>query len=610
MADRYFNIVYDSLDNSGDGLRGRGFTEILDLNGDGLEDIVSFGLVFPPNGPGSAPLRFLMQNADGSFSVVNPMADGSDFMTTHPRYIEFADFNGDGIKDIFVVTHGYDTDPFPGERNGLLLGTGDGKYVDASGRAPDLSDFSHGLAVGDIDGDGDLDVYIGNIYGQQKVEPYLLINDGAGNFQIDRTGLPQVVKTGIATGTFFTTADFTDLDGDGHLDLLLGGSVNASIVYWGNGSGRFSDTSVTKLPSPAYSAGPIVHEFLKYDFNGDGRTDLLLNGVSGLFQPGGIQLLINDGGRGYSDATSSYFTGPTATAGETYLLRMLDVNGDGSLDIVRSDPISGANPHDPVLWLNDGKNHFHARTVSDLGFGAGDYLTNAYIGADGELRFLSGYGVFEGRGFINYYEPTGKALDAPSAAATNGNDRFNDTSGSDAFDGLDGTDTVVYSGNRSSVTIEPGANGRLTVTGTGTDSLVSIERLQFRDGTLAFDLDGVAGQSYRIYQAAFDRTPDTAGLSYWIKAMDAGTSLIDVAAGFVGSSEFVAVYGVQPSNGDFIGRLYENVLGRAGEAAGVSYWVSELDGGVSRAHVLAGFSESAENIAGVAPAIAEGIWYV
>jgi len=324
--------------------------------------------------------------------------------------------------------------------------------------------------------------------------------------------------------------------------------------------------------------------------------------------------LINDGGRGYSDATSSYFTGPTATAGETYLLRMLDVNGDGSLDIVRSDPISGANPHDPVLWLNDGKNHFHARTVSDLGFGAGDYLTNAYIGADGELRFLSGYGVFEGRGFINYYEPTGKALDAPSAAATNGNDRFNDTSGSDAFDGLDGTDTVVYSGNRSSVTIEPGANGRLTVTGTGTDSLVSIERLQFRDGTLAFDLDGEAGQAYRLYQAAFDRVPDLEGLTYWIGRLDSGTtSLNAVADSFIHSPEFIRTYGTPQtvSNAQYVELLYNHTLGRISDREGFNYWTNKLDTHqTNRGDLLAFFSESDENHARVEPDINDGIWFL
>ncbi|OJU01071.1 MAG: hypothetical protein BGN83_07155 [Rhizobium sp. 63-7] len=146
--------------------------------------------------------------------------------------------------------------------------------------------------------------------------------------------------------------------------------------------------------------------------------------------------------------------------------------------------------------------------------------------------------------------------------------------------------------------------------GDQTQSLFGVERLGFSDGTLALDIAGNAGQAYRIYQAAFDRTPDAAGLSFWIKTIDAGRSLLDVAAGFIGSQEFASVYGGVTDNVGFISKLYENVLGRAGEAAGIGYWEGQMNGGVSKASVLAGFSESAENITGVAPAIADGIWYV
>lgn len=53
-----------------------------------------------------------------------------------------------------------------------------------------------------------------------------------------------------------------------------------------------------------------------------------------------------------------------------------------------------------------------------------------------------------------------------------------------------------------------------------TDTISGADRIEFLDGTYAFDVDGNAGQAYRLYQAAFDRTPDTSGLSHWIKAMD------------------------------------------------------------------------------------------
>ena len=70
------------------------------------------------------------------------------------------------------------------------------------------------------------------------------------------------------------------------------------------------------------------------------------------------------------------------------------------------------------------------------------------------------------------------------------------------------------------------------------------------------------------------------------------------------------MYGANPSNLSLVEKLYENVLGRSGEAAGIAYWESELNSGNrDQARVLMDFAESAENILGVAPAISEGIFF-
>lgn len=69
--------------------------------------------------------------------------------------------------------------------------------------------------------------------------------------------------------------------------------------------------------------------------------------------------------------------------------------------------------------------------------------------------------------------------------------------------------------------------------------------------------------------------------------MDNGISVRDVAQSFVGSQEFLSVYGQNSSNSDFLGRLYMNVLGRAREADGLVYWQGQLEKGVSRASVRA-----------------------
>ncbi|MCV6546798.1 MAG: DUF4214 domain-containing protein [Cohaesibacter sp.] len=196
-----------------------------------------------------------------------------------------------------------------------------------------------------------------------------------------------------------------------------------------------------------------------------------------------------------------------------------------------------------------------------------------------------------------------------------GDDRFHADKGDDTIDGGDGVDTALYKADFKNFKIQKTGDKAYTITDndanrSGTDSLVNIERLEFNDGILALDIDGNAGQAYRIYKAAFARDPDNDGLKYWISQVDNGTGLIDVAKGFLASDEFKSVYGSDPTSEQFVSKLYSNVLGREGEAGGVAFWKGELDSGKrDMAKVLADFSESEENIAGVAPVINDGIWY-
>lgn len=140
-------------------------------------------------------------------------------------------------------------------------------------------------------------------------------------------------------------------------------------------------------------------------------------------------------------------------------------------------------------------------------------------------------------------------------------------------------------------------------------TLGAVSRIRFADFALALDVEGVAGKAYRIYQAAFNRTPDVAGLGFWINAMDQAVPLAEVAAGFINSAEFTALYGANPANETFVTRLYNNILHRAPEPGGYAFWINSLNVGVSRAQVLVEFSESAENKSGVASAISNGISY-
>ena len=95
-------------------------------------------------------------------------------------------------------------------------------------------------------------------------------------------------------------------------------------------------------------------------------------------------------------------------------------------------------------------------------------------------------------------------------------------------------------------------NGFSVASPEGADIVVNIERLSFTDGNIALDIDGVGGSAYRIYKAAFARTPDVNGVSYWIAQMDRGMELVNVADRFIGSPEFKIQYGNDPSNEQFL----------------------------------------------------------
>ncbi len=177
---------------------------------------------------------------------------------------------------------------------------------------------------------------------------------------------------------------------------------------------------------------------------------------------------------------------------------------------------------------------------------------------------------------------------------------------------MKGFDLLIIKENRATFTIQKTATD-ISFRNTSTSditSIINVERVQLNDKMVAFDLEGTAGQMYRLYQAAFDRKPDAAGLGYWIADMDKGSSLLTVAAGFFLSPEFQKLYGANPSTTTLITNFYLNVLHRAPDQAGFDYWNKELSSGVGTpASALASFCESTENKAQVLGSIQNGIEY-
>lgn len=189
-----------------------------------------------------------------------------------------------------------------------------------------------------------------------------------------------------------------------------------------------------------------------------------------------------------------------------------------------------------------------------------------------------------------------------------GSDTIHGGAGDDRIAAGEGLDTLVLAGQSGQYKLEAGAEGWV-MEGAGRDLLTGVERVRFSDTAMALDIDGLAGQVYRLYQAAFDRAPDLEGLGYWIDAGDRGVSLATVAQGFIDSPEFSSSYGPLDHLA-FVSRLYLNILGRQADAGGLAFHVNLLERGeTSRNITLLAFAGSDENQQALASVIGNGFAY-
>ncbi len=218
------------------------------------------------------------------------------------------DFNGDGNLDIAIAPPGSAVAP-TGSVNVLL---GDGKGNFSAGPLFMLPSIATALAAGDFNGDGkpDLAVKLGNSPGTPTMA--ILLGDGAGGFT---TSSYPIVGNGPYTTQYLATGDF---NGDGNLDVAVptfNSEASSTInVLLGDGTGNFS--SVSSPTSPLQPS-----DLLVADFNGDGNLDVVLQGGEG--NALASQVLLGDG-KGHFTPAGPPLAASTLVTG--------DFNGDGRLD--------------------------------------------------------------------------------------------------------------------------------------------------------------------------------------------------------------------------------------------------------------------------------------
>jgi hypothetical protein len=175
--------------------------------------------------------------------------------TKHPAAAAVGDLNGDQTLDVFVA-NGWmlvDGQPQSTTPNEVWFNDGLGNFADSGQRLGD--DQSFAVMLGDLNGDGFLDAVVGNHHGGE-----IWTNDGQGNFAKSNESLGR----GVANTIFVT-----DLDKDGDLDLFLGGGT--SIRVWLNaGAGQFN--AGQRIKFDGYDAVAVG------DVTGDGITDVFVGG--------------------------------------------------------------------------------------------------------------------------------------------------------------------------------------------------------------------------------------------------------------------------------------------------------------------------------------------
>jgi V8-like Glu-specific endopeptidase len=250
----------------------------------------------------------------------------------------------------------------------------------------------------------------------------------------------------------------------------------------------------------------------------------------------------------------------------------------------------------------------HSTFAGLFGADTWNWLQAAMGANDALLGGMPGSSPEEGRTLY-----TGTAF-ADTFTGTGGRDLFWGHGGNDALDGAGGLDIAAYSGALSDyqVTVAAGSIevNDLTPGRDGTDTLRNIERVEFADVGIAFDVEGSGGQAYRLYQTAFSRAPDPGGLGYHMQSLDDGHWLTTVAVSFIDSAEFAATYGALDS-GQFLTLLYANALHRTPDAGGFDFFMANMsNGNYTRAEVVVTFSESQENKAALIGAMQEGMAYI
>ena len=439
---------------------------------------------------------------------------------------------------------------------------------------------AHSMGVGDINGDGLDDIFVGHWTGEKA---YALIQGEDGVFTKEEQDLYKEIinwpsETTRQNFNILRDAGLVDVNGDGYDDLIAGfGYGGSPTTIFINNKGLFSSDNKIELPASIYgNHNQMSSKIMDADFDHDGDIDIAMlqiqlgdDLVNGYYAGNYIQILTNDGNGNYQDTTSNI---PENATLDAYLQRLnwnepwqlIDLNNDNHIDIAGA---RAAYTGTPLIYLNDGEGRFEIEEIflneaEGRIYAYGDFNGNnkieliSFIQKNSlfefylfEMEEIIGTGPkyissakdgapgFNERYYLNenisaqeaitagtydtglaHYLAEGKDAGLKTFAPFTkvhgysgndtiilrdgdeiaygyaGNDSIEGGSGNDTIDGGDGNDTAIFQDKSSSFTITTNDNGSISVTHSspsdelideGTDTLTSIEKIQFSDKTIS-----------------------------------------------------------------------------------------------------------------------------